>query len=167
MAKFLALNCVFNNVDARARSRYCSIDKGGKLKFGPVWDFDRAMASVENEPENLDPCRWNCVRNTDQCFYQDWTSHYYICHLMRQEYWNVLRPYMLDLLNSHADRDMQYGHTAGLMNDQARRCNVIDHPYVGHFTLRGYQDDWSYMKSWFQSRIDWLDLQFQTDNTIA
>lgn len=46
LAKLLLVNIVFGNIDVSARSLFASKDIGGKVVFGPVWDFDLAADSA-------------------------------------------------------------------------------------------------------------------------
>ncbi len=50
------LNIITMNVDAQRLSAYFHKEVNGKIKFGPVWDFDRAMESTDGRDDN--PNRW-------------------------------------------------------------------------------------------------------------
>src|SRR5690606_25840070 len=46
------LNVLAFNVDALRLSTFFHKPRGGKLTFGPVWDFDRALASTDGRDAN-------------------------------------------------------------------------------------------------------------------
>ena len=46
LAKLLLVNIVFGNIDISTRSLFASKDIGGKVVFGPVWDFDLGANSA-------------------------------------------------------------------------------------------------------------------------
>ncbi len=50
------LNVWAFNVDALRLSGYLHKERGGKLLFGPVWDFDRALSSTDGRDSN--PATW-------------------------------------------------------------------------------------------------------------
>lgn len=87
---------------------------------------------------------------------------------MRKHYWQTVRPWLQELLTSRMDADCAALSGAGSMNDIARRCNVVVHPYVGTYTLRGYDADWTYMKEYVRNHMQWMDQQLETtDSTIS
>ncbi len=50
------LNTFAFNVDALRLSAYFGKRRGGKLEFGPLWDFDRALGSMDGRDAN--PSTW-------------------------------------------------------------------------------------------------------------
>jgi hypothetical protein len=50
------LNVIAMNVDAQRLSAYLHKDINGKIVFGPIWDFDRAMESIDGRDD--DPLAW-------------------------------------------------------------------------------------------------------------
>ena len=49
---FIILTELAKNIDSYRLSTYMSKDKGGKLKMGPIWDFDRAFGNDDKEGAN-------------------------------------------------------------------------------------------------------------------
>ena len=67
------LNVVAFNVDALRLSGYMYKPRGGKLMFGPIWDFDRALGSTDGRDNN--PRTWRSTssdRGTDFFNYPWW-----------------------------------------------------------------------------------------------
>ena len=67
------LNVLAFNVDALRLSGYMHIPRGGKLTFGPIWDFDRALGSTDGRDNN--PRTWRSQtgdRGTDFFNYPWW-----------------------------------------------------------------------------------------------
>ncbi len=61
------LNTLAYNVDALRLSAYFHKDRNGKIKAGPIWDFDRALGS--DDGRDSDPRSWN---NIDYFFSLGW-----------------------------------------------------------------------------------------------
>ena len=69
------LNVVAFNVDALRLSGYFHKPRGGKLTFGPIWDFDRALGSTDGRDNN--PLVWRSAsgdRGTDFFNYPWWNT---------------------------------------------------------------------------------------------
>jgi hypothetical protein len=67
------LNVVAFNVDALRLSAYFYKPRGGKLEFGPIWDFDRALNSTDGRDSN--PWVWRSTigdQGTDFFNYTWW-----------------------------------------------------------------------------------------------
>lgn len=67
---FHLLQVLTKNPDGLVRSAYFNKDRGGKLKAGPVWDFDRAMGSVDPRSERWD--EWNEATQSAQFWETGW-----------------------------------------------------------------------------------------------
>ncbi|MEL6846351.1 MAG: CotH kinase family protein, partial [Bacteroidota bacterium] len=60
------LKCMAHEVDMLRLSTYMFKSRGGKLEYGPVWDFDRALQSTDSRDDN--PQGWSYYRT-----YRWWT----------------------------------------------------------------------------------------------
>src|SRR5690606_38521570 len=68
------LNVLAFNVDALRLSTYFHKDREGKIVFGPIWDFDRALGSTDGRDSN--PFVWMSQtgdRGTDFFNYPWWS----------------------------------------------------------------------------------------------
>lgn len=147
LARLLLVNMVFGNIDVSTRSLFASKDIGGKVVFGPVWDFDLGANSVvysSQYPYNV----WGVFRNTSQCFYKELLSFPYICERLYNTYQSSGRQSLVSIL---ADFDsIASGLSAvGSMNDSARRTNTFSPSWLGSsITLRSNEDDVRALKTY-------------------
>ncbi|HMO66994.1 MAG TPA: CotH kinase family protein, partial [Verrucomicrobiota bacterium] len=65
------LNTFFYNVDALRLSTFIHMPRGGKLTWGPLWDFDRALGSTDGR--DAQPRGWNAGGGTDFFYYPWWS----------------------------------------------------------------------------------------------
>jgi hypothetical protein len=149
------LNTFAANPDAFERSAYFTKNRDGRLQAGPVWDFDRALGSYEDERSYRHDV-WSGVGATDVWhsgwwgviardpeFQQDWVDR-----------WQALRRTTLSnasLLNLvgtlTADLDGAAARDAQKWPDNAS-------PY-GSFAGQVER-----MKGWVTLRAEWIDAQF-------
>ncbi|MHA3775381.1 DUF7453 family protein [Verrucomicrobiota bacterium sgz303538] len=66
------LNVLPMNVDALRLSCYITKDPGGKLTYGPVWDFDRSMFAMNDSGRSDNPLAWAPSSGTDFFNYAWW-----------------------------------------------------------------------------------------------
>lgn len=55
------------------RSCFLTKDAGGKLKMGPVWDFDLAFGNFSRDP--AEPYGWACLNMKDDYLWTNWMSY--------------------------------------------------------------------------------------------
>lgn len=150
------LNTFACNPDAFVRSAYFTKDRGGKLRAGPLWDFDRALGSYfDGRSYRHDVWEgdggthvWNTgwwgLLAQDPEFMQAWIDR-----------WQSLRRTELSDRNLAAVIDVmtaQVGvHAAA--RDAARWPDNMN-PY-GSYTMQVQR-----MKSWVTQRGQWIDAQF-------
>ncbi len=146
---FHLLNTVAFNVDALVLSTYLYKPRGGKLTFGPLWDFDRALGSTDgrdNNPRvwgaNYFTAYWWARLFSDPDFTQRWIDRY-------QE----LRVGLLATTNLHARMDAL---TAQLRLAQPRERTKWGTVYRGGT----YASEIVYSKNWLSNRVAFMDAQF-------
>lgn len=156
------LNTFAGNPDAFERSAYFTKPRNGRIQAGPVWDFDRALGSDQDERS----ARWDVwsgygaadVWNTgwwgllarDPEFMQDWVDR-----------WQALRrttlaeTSLVELASSLAN---EVGVDAAA-RDAARWPGKIN-PH-GTFTA-----EVEYLRGWIGQRAQWIDRQFAAPPTV-
>lgn len=149
---FYIVNELMRNNDAMYSSSYIYRPRGGKLIFGPLWDFDVAAGNINNGNDN--PVGF-WVANTA-----------YMSRLLEDPAfvakvharWQELRPRMPALL-AYIDEAASTLDAA-----QMRNFNVWDilststWPY-GPVNY-SYAGEIGYLKSWLTQRAEWLDTQW-------
>lgn len=160
------LNIVTFNVDALRLSAYFYKERNGKLGFGPLWDFDRALGSTDGRDAN--PRVWRATsgdRGTDFFRYdtQPWWGRLFEDIDFWQRWidrWQTLRGAEVALTNLHAIVDAQTG--------ELRRAQPREQTRWGN-TPRGgsYQGEIDLLKRWLSNRVDFIDTNFLARPRLA
>jgi hypothetical protein len=159
------LNTLAFNVDALRLSAYFYKPRNGKLTFGPLWDFDRALGSTDGRDAN--PRVWRSPsgdQGTDMfnpapnVFSNPWFSRMFRDLDFWQRWidrWQELRRSQFALTNLYALVDSLAGQVR-----EAERREVARWP--GFTMPRGgsYQAEVDRMKTWLSNRIDFIDTNF-------
>jgi hypothetical protein len=159
------LNELSGNPDAYRLSTYLHKDKEGKLRMGPIWDFNIAFGNEDRSKTDEWIYTYN-TRNPGDL----WLVPFYWESLMENEAfrervksrWNELRADTFRVTNIHSQIDR---YVAQLEKDESIRKNferwqilgeqVAFNSYVGET----YEDEVDYLKDWIEQRIAWLDTQ--------
>lgn len=150
------LNMLAKNVDALRLSTYLSKDRNEKLKFGPIWDFDRSMDSTDGRDNAYNT--WSGTGDATNYFTHDWWSRFFQDDDFRLHYadrWYQLRKgafstdHILTLVDSLA---------AQIAEAQVR--NFTRWPQVAPASWQGEVD---HLKWWLQNRVAWVDSQMAVD----
>lgn len=146
---FHVLEVLSGNVDAFKFSTFFYKPRGGKLTFGPHWDFDRALGSPDYRDN--DPNHWNTGRFfdgpwmgrlfRDPDFWQLWVDR-----------WQGLRQNLFSETNLFRLVDQLADQVRGAQPREAKRWEL--EPRFG-----SYQAEVDWMKSWLQQRTEFIDNQ--------
>ncbi len=145
------LNVLALNADALRLSTYFFKPRGGRVEFGPIWDFDRSMESTDGRDDN--PTTWS--GGTAYFTYPWWGSLF-----GDENFWQAyidryfeLRDGAWTTENIHSIID---GMAAELDEAQVRNFQRwSEQPRFG-----GYQGEVDHLKDWLATRLDWMDGQF-------
>jgi hypothetical protein len=157
------LNTFAFNVDALRLSAYFGKRREGKLEFGPLWDFDRALGSTDGR--DSDPRTWMSPfgdRGTDFFNYPWWGRMFTD----------------LEFFQSYIDRYHEL--RAGWMSDTALGARVDDLAaqvrlaaardwarWGGSPRTSTYQGEVDLMKTWIRARTGFMDSQFVRPPALA
>ncbi|HUS35412.1 MAG TPA: CotH kinase family protein [Verrucomicrobiae bacterium] len=151
------LELLVGNVDVFHYSSYFYKPRGGKLTFGPHWDYDRAMGSIDRR--DAYPRRWNTGRFfegpwwnkifRDPDFWQLWVDR-----------WQTLRGANFSKKNLFTLIDRFADEVREAQPREQARWNL--HP-------RGdtYQSEVDWMKRWLSDRMDFIDRQLTQPPTLS
>ncbi len=174
---FLIINEFSKNSDGYKLSSYIHKDKdskGGKLKAGPIWDFDQTYGLSE-VCSCSDYTGWTYLQNQPACedlesmpmWWQALMSDDLFTNHLRCR-WETLRngPLHLDSINNWIDN-----HVALLTDPIARNFTKWD-DFIGEQIWyepqpipQSYPAEIQYMKDWINNRIAWLDTNMPGDCT--
>lgn len=163
---FFILNELSNNVDGYRISTYMNKDKNGKLKMGPIWDFNLAFG-------NADYCSGGATnvwayQFNERCPGDFWAVPFWWERLLEdpafvtrvQERWNTLRGGTLSDASILGKVD---AYVKTLNDVGAVKSNFDTWPIFGtyvwpnNFVGNSHNDEIGYLKQWISNRTIWLD----------
>src|SRR4030095_16526597 len=162
------------NVDTLRLSGYFYKDRGKKLTYGPIWDFDRALFSTDGRDANPKTWRSQTGDLGTDFFNYPWWRQWFLDLDFYQQYidkWFILRKGsfspasangLLDALNNElgseaVDRDF-------LRWRQAKRSWTS--PFTGQ-AYTGQAAEVQRIKDWLQQRADFFDSQWVVPVVIS
>ena len=146
------VNEITKNTDATFFSScYMNIAPNGKLKMGPVWDFDLALGNV-NYNNNFDPEGFWVKTSV-------WISRLFqdpaFVELVKQRY-NILRNVILTDIVTELNRDASYLKWSTIENN-AKWGTLYMYTWPNDAIWGSYDNEIQYLKNWLNQRISWLD----------
>ncbi|NNC69852.1 MAG: hypothetical protein HKN90_03415 [Flavobacteriaceae bacterium] len=163
---FFLLNELSNNIDAYRLSTFMHKDKNGKLKMGPIWDFNLAFG-------NADYCSggetnvWSYKFN-ERCSGDFWLVPFWWERLLEDENfvnqlkdrWNILRAGVFSegaILNK-IDNSIETLSEAGAIDKNFSKWAILGtYVWPNKFVGTNYNEETTYLKNWISSRLTWLD----------
>lgn len=164
-------NEIVKNVDAGWDSVYMSKDAGGKLQFGPLWDFDLTLSNVDSvlgidSYKGFSPYT---ILNVNAC------SNPWLCYAMEnqwfrkkvQDRWNELSADIEDLPKT-VIREAEENINSYLRNferwDILGKQVYTQPKYITAMTT--YTEHYTYLSDWITKRTNWLDSKINTSDFI-
>ena len=153
------LNVVAFNVDALRLSCYMHIPRGGKLTFGPIWDFDRALGSTDGRDKN--PKTWRSTsgdRGTDFFNYPWWNRMFKDIDFFQKyiDRFQSLRQAQFSEDNINAIIDRMAGELFEAQKRNLSRWNQRPRSQYGGT----YEGEIRHMQTWLGDRIEFMESQF-------
>jgi len=166
---FHLFNAFSGNPDAWRLSTYLTKDRGGKLAYGPLWDFDRAMGPDEDNRTD-DPEKWM----VDEAYHwvtQYWNKLFQDANFEQRwvDRWQELRQTVFSTANIQATL---LSHTSQLTAAQARntaRWGAGIAPNGGPLSTAGggWAGEISHLENWLIARVNWIDTQMTAQPTFS
>ena len=168
---FFILNELSNNVDAYRLSTFIHKDISGKLKMGPIWDFNLAFG-------NANYCNGDAVdkwmfKFNDYCQGDLWKVPFWWKRLLEDDSfkakivtrWFDLRQNTLSndsifqLLNSFVEKLK----ISGSVDRNFQRWQILDkwiwpNAYMG----ANYDEEIDYLSTWLLNRLQWIDSNIES-----
>ena len=163
---FFIINEITKNIDGYRLSTFLNKDVNGKLKMGPIWDFNLAFA-------NSDYCNgwttsgWGFKFN-EICPGDIWQVPFWWNRLMespkfKEELkvrWNDLR---VNLLSNQSTTDKideysKFLNDRGAIYQNFSRWDILGrYVWPNKFVANSHNEEIDFMKDWVNSRLQWLD----------
>ena len=163
---FFILNEFSKNPDGFRLSTYLHKEKGGKLKMGPIWDFNLAFGNV-NYCDGDSPYGW-AHRFNDICSGDNWQVPFWWNRFLDdpeyvsllKERWAILRSEILssDTVSGRL-RELQENLKGSSAIDKNFGKWLILGKYIwpNKFIGDSYDSEINYLEEWINERFDWLD----------
>lgn len=146
------LNVLAHNVDALRLSTYLHKPREGKITFGPLWDFDRALGSTDGRDAN--PRIWYGSGGTDFFTYPWWGRMFQDIDFWQKwvDRWEELRLAQLSTTNVNRLIDDLSGQVRNAQPRELAKWRI---------TPRGgsYAAEITRMKTYVRDRSEWIDSQ--------
>ena len=152
----------YNSDSCFRRSCYINKDKGGKLKMGPVWDFDLAFGNCNKDNQNYDD--WVTVgKNTEDAYVtENWCTYLMadtnFRNRLRNRWFEVK-----DKLLSTAMQSIDY-NSQKIYPSQQENFKVWDiwgtkagYQSWRNFEYESYELQVQYLKDFITDRAKWID----------
>jgi len=156
------LNTLAFNIDALRLSTYFSKPKNGKITYGPIWDFDRALGSGDGHDAN--PEIWNHERRTDYFHYIWWDDLFRDIDFF-QKYIDRYEQLRTNYFSMENLSGLISRFTGELTEAEARDFARWGESVTGRHN--GYPRTATHMRQWLQRRVNFMDSQFVPAPTIS
>lgn len=163
---FFLLNEISNNVDGYRLSTFMHKDKNGKLKMGPIWDFNLAFGNADY-CSGGDTNVW-AYKFNERCSGDFWLVPFWWNKLLQdpafvaelKTRWNTLRSgafsetSILAKINSYKDTLEK----AGAIDTNFDTWEILGvYLWPNNFIGDSFLDETNYLASWAMDRLTWMD----------
>jgi len=160
----LVINELTRDQDAYVRSAYLYKDRGGKLAWGPLWDYNLTM-DTGCCFDNRNTRGWQFDQNYNSSEH-GWNNRLFEDPDFCQEFvdrWYEVRQNELDMTDLYNRID---AHADPLQEAQQRnfeKWDILDDSHVGFPTpaTDTWEEQIDVIKDWLDRRITWIDDQFR------
>ncbi len=175
---YFIVNEVSRNVDGYRLSSYFYKDrnsKGGKIKAGPVWDYDLAFRNADYcNGSNIDgwSYKFNSVCPTDFWQVPFWWDKFLSDSAFKNKLkcrWKDLRATTLSISHCYQVIDSIVNFTA-----EARQRHFVQWPVLGEYVWpnpqpipTSYEGEIQTLKQWLAARLDWIDKNLSNVGSCA
>ncbi len=163
---FFLLNEVSHNVDGFRLSTYMHKDKNGKLKMGPIWDFNLAFGNA-NYCGGGDTDSWAYQFNS-RCPNDYWAVPFWWERFLQdpefvsrlKARWAELRGNALSdasILNKIDDYETLL-NKSGSVDENFKVWQILGvYVWPNNYVGKTYQEELNYLQEWIKSRLTWMD----------
>ncbi len=165
---FFLLNELANNVDGYRLSTYIQKDKNGKLKMGPIWDFNLAFGNADycgGGSTNVWAYKFN-----ERCSNDFWLVPFWWERLLEdpsfvaelKERWTLLRGNELsnDAIMTRIDNYVLQLEDSGSISRNFQTWPVLGtYVWPNNFVGSSYDQELDYLTNWIKDRLVWLDTE--------
>ena len=165
---FFIMNEITKNPDGFRLSTYMNRDTGGKLKMGPIWDFNLAFGNVDY-CDGMNPQGW--IYNFNSICPSDiWQVPFWWKRLMEspdfknklKDRWQALRLNKLSdsTITNRIDSYLEYLNSNKVINQNFYRWTILgQYVWPNYFVGATHESEINFLKDWINQRLNWMDGQ--------
>lgn len=159
---YILVSELTKNVDAYRLSTFLHKDKNGKLKAGPIWDFNLAFGNADYHNAWLEHgFQINQTMEGDGWGNPFWWKGLWadtaFVNLMKCR-WNTLRETYWSDERIFDVADSLVNALGDAVNRNFERWPVLgQYVWPNHFVASTHQNEMNWMKKWIENRLWWLD----------
>lgn len=149
------INEIAKNNDAVFESScFMNLKPGGKLKMGPIWDFDIAFGNINYNNNQVAEGFW--VKNSVwiKRLFED--PEFVAAVKTRFAHFKANKPALLDNINK---KSVMLKWSAWENNNKWN--TFYNNTNMTYAAMGSYNNEVQYLKDWINKRFDWLDVEFQ------
>ncbi len=156
MVKWWMVNELFFNWDAGYNSNFMYMDIGTKLYFGPVWDMDITAAGYGTSDRYDQWQTWFYKRSACMnLWFKEAVSDPVFLSYAHEIYWQYRDEFQQLIADGgYMEQSHEKLAASGAQNTKLWRWR------------KGYEHDYQLMKEWMKNRLEWLDTQFATEESL-
>jgi hypothetical protein len=145
------INEIVKNSDAMISSSYLHIAPNGKLKMGPLWDFDIALG---NYTYNFYPTG---LRTAHSAWYEQlFKDPVFVAQV--KERFAYFKSKKSDIFNNINNKAAYLKYS--IIENNSRWGSLYTGTWINYAIWGAYDNEVQYMKNWLNTRFDWLEQAF-------
>lgn len=174
---YIIINELTKNPDAYRLSSYFYKERdsdGGKIKFGPVWDFNLGFGNVDyctnGDANDL------VINNFNQvCGDDGWVIHFWYERFLKdKQFYQDLKKRWATLRGQEFSNQKIHGLIDSLQQllDKAQQRNfnkwpiLSEYVWPNYYVGGSYQAEVDYLKNWIDRRLQFLDKEWSSVDSI-
>lgn len=155
VVEWYLINEILKNTDAMWWSAYFNLRRGGKLKMGPLWDFDSSIGNYLPEGNDCEKPEGFYVKDR-AWFIQFFKDPLFVkCVKERFEYFYSHKMELMGVINTYAS----YLEKSAIENNN-RWPILYNYTYGDYYNWGSYLNEVEWMKEWLLARLEWLKAEF-------
>ena len=151
------------NIDGFRFSTFFHKDRGGRIKLGPIWDWNLSFGNA-NGKQGFRPQLWYWPQLDDQQY--TWFRRLFQDPDFAQRYvdrYGELRTNTFAVSNLMARVDRLAGQLEEAQARNFRRWPILGQSiWPSYYVGDTYEDEVAWMKQWIRTRLTWIGKQFLT-----
>lgn len=157
-------------IDGFRLSTFMHKDRGGKLKMGPVWDFNLSFGNADYNQAWM-PEGWYYTQITQTQYLHGWYTRLFqdpaFMDSYKKRWWALRRgpfsaEYIINMIRDNADLLAE-----SQVRNFSRWPTLGTYVWPNWFIGNTYEEEIDWMSEWTEARLEWIDQQLGPPPAIA